>query len=67
MTNDTTGLPSGTSASLVADYLIDLLRSMSALAEAADLHHSKTAIERALAAVVDEREGGRSRPARSAG
>lgn len=67
MKNDTTDLPSGTSASLVADYLIDLLQSMSALAEAADLHRSKLAIQRALDIVADERDGRPSQPARSAG
>jgi len=47
-------LPPGTSSSLVADYLVDLLRSLSALAEAADLAQSKAAIDDALEAVLTE-------------
>ncbi|MGY6661881.1 MAG: hypothetical protein ACXIVO_06130 [Glycocaulis sp.] len=56
MKNDSTDLPAGASSNLVADYLIDLLRSMAALADTAGLEQSKLAIDRALDAVLSEKD-----------
>ncbi|MGP1274403.1 MAG: hypothetical protein ACQRW7_03165 [Caulobacterales bacterium] len=67
MTHDSSHLPAGASSSLVADYLVDLLRSMSALADAADLNRSKAAIDGALEVVLAESSGRTPARARSAG
>ncbi|MFC4724028.1 hypothetical protein AB6B38_05175 [Glycocaulis abyssi] len=67
MKNDPTDLPAGASSNLVADYLIDLLRSMAALADAAELEQSKLAIDRALDAVLSEKDAGGSGRIASAG
>ncbi|WP_429911032.1 hypothetical protein [Glycocaulis sp.] len=67
MKNDPTDLPAGASSNLVADYLADLLRSMSALAGAADLDQSKLAIDTALDTVLAEMNGGGNAKVRSAG
>lgn len=55
---DTPASPTETAApDLVADYLADLLRSMSSLAAAADLPESAKALRGVLAVVHEERLG----------
>lgn len=67
MTEDPADFPAGASSTLVADYLVDLLRSMAALADAAELVRSKAAIDEALDAVLSEKAGSDTGRVASAG
>ncbi len=55
MTDDTVPNIPAPAPDLVADYLADLLRSMTSLAEAADLPRSVKALRHALVTVNEER------------
>lgn len=55
MTDDTSSSSATATPDLVADYLADLLRSMTSLAEAADLPQSAKALRSTLAIVSEER------------
>lgn len=57
MTDDQTSPTDAAAPDLVADYLADLLRSMSSLAAAADLPESARALRTVLAVVNEERLG----------
>mgnify|MGYP007011821948 CR=1 FL=1 len=54
MTEDSPDLPEGSSPGLVADYVIDLLRSMAALLDSADLQRSSAALKAAVPLVREE-------------
>jgi len=55
MTDDNPVSAQTATPDLVADYLADLLRSMTSLADAADLPRSANALKLALSAVSEER------------